>query len=332
MCFKHQVRRDRGFTLVELLVVIAIIGVLVALLLPAVQAAREAARRMHCSHNLKQLGVALHNYENAHKVFPPGSIHNSPGSPFNDPQWISYLHSMLPFVEESALYDLTIQAPYPWLGAWPQGAIGAHVPGYLCPSDGMGGPTFWFDSPNLVGYTVPYNEFYRSNYLGFFSGLNDGYQWVHSNDVGPTKEQHLFRLNKGRKMSEIRDGTSKTMAMSEYLTGTDKYNGRGAPFTSRAGAQHLYPTLTPNSSAPDILWGDTPEVCENGAGHPSLNMPCRSEYVSYNYASPRSRHPGGVHVLICDGSVQFLSDEVNLTSVWRPLATIAGEENALTEF
>ena len=319
-------RRISGFTLVELLVVITIIGILIALLLPAVQAAREAARRMQCANNLKQIGLALHNYHATHKMFPPGSIHNNSGSPFQKPEWISYLHQLLPYMEQQHLYDRTIMVPHhPWALAWPADVQGVSVPGFLCPSDGKGGPTYVID-PSTLGFGSP-NEVYRSNYMGFFSGLNDGFQHQHFADAGPSDQHHMFRLNQGRKISEILDGTSNTMAISEYLTGKDKFNMRGQPFTSRAGSQHLYPTLTPNSSSPDILWGTAPEICENGTGYPALNLPCIGDTGTMsNYASPRSRHPGGVHVLLCDGSVRFVSDNVDLLSVWRPLATIANGE------
>jgi len=319
-----RTRRARdAFTLVELLVVIAIIGILVAMLLPAVQAAREAARRIQCANNMKQLGVALHNYHSSHSTFPPGTIQTG-NCVFCPPEWPSYLHHLLPFTEEQALYDIMdVMNQGPWLVPFPPESRGFSVTTLLCPSDGMGGLTI---TANFVGD----NELYRSNYLGIFSGLKDEYHHTHGSQPGPREEQAMFGVNQGRRIRDITDGTSKTMALAEYLTGTNKDNYRGAPFTTRAGAQILYTTLTPNSSAPDVMWnamGPTEETCENnGLGLPQLNMPCQYGATSTNYASPRSRHRGGVQVLLCDGSVRFVSNDVDLMSAWRPLGTISGAE------
>ena len=170
------------------------------------------------------------------------------------------------------------------------------------------------------------DELYRSNYLGLFSGLEDGYHHTYRSDPGPIAERAMFGVNQGRKIRAILDGTSNTMVLAEYLTGTNKDNWRGAPFTTRSGAQMLFATLTPNSSARDRLWptsGINETACENGTGFPGSNLPCENGNTSGNFASPRSRHPGGVHVLLCDGSARFVSDSVDLMGVWRPLATIA---------
>jgi prepilin-type N-terminal cleavage/methylation domain-containing protein/prepilin-type processing-associated H-X9-DG protein len=321
--------RRHAFTLVELLVVIAIIAILVTLLLPAVQAAREAARRIQCANNMKQLGVALHNYHSAHGTFPMGSIHRGGNCVFCPPEWISYLHVLLPFMEETVLYEAAINPnppPYwqdpPYWIVLPPEIQGATVPNFLCPSDGMGGPTMTIDYEGA-------NQLYRSNYLGFYSGLDDGYQHDHVVNPGPVHERAMFDVNRGRKIREITDGTTHTMVLAEYLTGTNEHNWRGGPFTSRSGAQILFATLTPNSSSPDRLWPpyapSGEETCENGTGYPELNLPCAtgSQRGRGNYASPRSRHPGGVQVLLCDGAVRFVTDSVDFLGVWKPLAKIA---------
>ena len=122
-----RVKRS-GFTLVELLVVIAIIAILIALLLPAVQAAREAAGRTQCVNNLKQLGVALHNYHSAHGTFLPGSIQNG-DCVFCPPEWISYLHHLLPYIEQEALYEATIDEAEPPYTVLARGHLCAREPG-----------------------------------------------------------------------------------------------------------------------------------------------------------------------------------------------------------
>jgi len=319
-------KSHKGFTLVELLVVIAIIAILVALLLPAVQAAREAARRIQCTNHLKQLGIALHNYHGAHGSFPPGNIPR--GLPLIDAsQWLSYLHMLLPFIEENNLYELTVDIyDHPWASnnTWPNGAYDRGVASFLCPSDGMATHIYWID-PSYQGEGP--NKVYRSNYLGFFSGLNDGHEREHhASKPEPIDLRHAFRLYQGRKIRDILDGTSNTMVLAEYLTGSHSRNARGVPFSHRAGNQLMYPTLTPNSSSPDNLHrGPHPDGILCMVNTDAQNgMPCVVDTTwNNNFASPRSRHPGGVNVLFFDGAVTYVSDNVDLLTIWRPQATIS---------
>ena len=163
-------RARRGFTLVELLVVIAIIGILVAVLLPAVQAAREAARRSQCTNNLKQIGLALHNYHDVHKSFPIGTVAVPPriGNTIGNPEWLNYLVAILPFCEQQPLYEgfavmLSQPTAKPWTVAFPAAVQDKTVPGYLCPSDGEGG-----------GLNTRYfSRLFKSNCLGIYSGMNE---------------------------------------------------------------------------------------------------------------------------------------------------------------
>ncbi len=330
---------NRAFTLIELLVVIAIIGILIALLLPAVQAAREAAHRSQCSNNLKQIGVALLNRESSFRRFPPGVMAKLRFSYTYDLvntggyEWPYLLDYLLPQLEETNFYTLIhggkFDIPSPWVdqSQWLGPGIGVPITSLLCPSDLPAGQMK--GSPPL--------QLPASNYLGIFSGLNDyqnyqltgiggasfddgGYQPVAPN---PTSRA-VFGYYSGTRIADIRDGTSSTMAVAEYLTGTDPIDSRGSFYTNRAGCQFLYVTLGPNSAAGDnLLSWDPPAFCPSDGTRnlPQLNLPCVPGVTDANYASPRSRHPGGVQVVFCDGSVHFMADEIDLAT-WQNLAWI----------
>lgn len=320
--------RKHGFTLVELLVVIAIIGVLVALLLPAVQAAREAARRMQCGNNLKQIGLGLHNYHDVHKRFPVGA--RGDGGRFGNPEWPYLLHYLLPYVEEPNLWEIlrplektTIR---PWYSnantVWPVSLLSnKHVATYICPSDGLGG----FTKPMADGAAINDPNALRlfiTNYLGVFSGVNDGENALDGRrdpSFDPMKRA-VFTVNRGARLKDITDGTSKTLCIAEYLTGkpTDK---RGVMYTHRAGCQFLYVAETPNSSVPDNIL-DYDNFCGGGLqSYPEANMPCVPGGSDANTVAARSNHAGGVNGLMCDGSVHFFSGEIDITT-WQSLGWI----------
>ena len=325
--------RHGGFTLVELLVVITIIGILIALLLPAVQAAREAARRMQCANNMKQLGLALHNYHAAVGSFPAGFINNyiagceggRPGHDgycvYNYPQF-SYMPRLYPYLEQQSVYKLMDFRVQNWWvrGVWPDAATGTVVSTLLCPSDGLGLEVIPANSLPDSTNNVPTT---KGNYLAFFNGweLND------VGDEGNSLKRAAFGINRGAKIRDIVDGTSNTMVMAEYLRGTPT-DLRGDFWTFQAGGACLFTRVTPNSSAPDVLVPNR-EWC-NGPEHdlPNKNLPCIQSNTSNwgdTTAASRSRHPGGVHTLLADGSVQFVSESVDLL-IWRGLATIGGGE------
>jgi prepilin-type N-terminal cleavage/methylation domain-containing protein/prepilin-type processing-associated H-X9-DG protein len=316
-------QQSAGFTLVELLVVITIIGILIALLLPAVQAAREAARRMQCSNNMKQIGVALHNYHSVYNQFPAGG-----GGDYAGPEWPHALYRLLPFMEQLPRYD-AMQVAYktrvnPWDNSSP--TAWANVPQtpmsqYLCPSDGMGGLMKGVLGTNM---TAPNRvQLYIVNYIGIFSGLNedDAYKDGHGDPTFNLNYRAVFAFNRGASINEIKDGTSCTLAFAEYLTGTPD-DLRGWPYTGWPAMQFLFVANTPNSGIPDGLL-DYPHFCENAQRNlPEANLPCVISAPNNTSCAARSRHPDGVNALLCDGSAQFFNDSIDV-NLWRSLGWMA---------
>lgn len=334
-------RRTKAFTLVELLVVIAIIGVMVGLLLPAVQAAREAARRMQCGNNLKQIGLALHNYHDTHNKFPPGTMHRPDFITSSDPEWPGIHHFLLPYMEQAAFYEaLANQGPdttgrYGWsheppwqesgVDSFTKVIVGQSISNYLCPSDpgqatcNQNGTGTWGTAPEKA------LQLFTSNYLGIFSGLHDlhfKYGRTHPNynaAMNPPEMLATFGLNRGASFRDLTDGTSNTLVVSEYLTGVE-VDARGYVWLSRAGFQMLYVNQTPNSPGPDVLLGWNGLLCSEQSNLPQRNLPCIVGGDDM-HASARSMHPGGVNALMGDGSVRFASETINLAT-WRGLGFI----------
>lgn len=327
-----KIDRRRAFTLVELLVVIAIIGVLVALLLPAVQAAREAARRAKCSNNLKQIGLGLLNHESTFQRLPPGVAASGRWSYTSHlPQlkyyeFVYFLHVILPQMEQQQYHDAIggpqfLTAGNPWEGATVFNKLtSVPLPVLLCPSDAQ--------TTGLV-IATPTLKLPKSNYLGFFSGLTTGDATVNEAGVNvgvqipvvplPNSRAAVFGYGQGTKLSQIQDGTSNTVAVAEYLRGIAETDNRGNFWTNQAGCQFLQANTGPNSTAPDNLvsWHDG--FCPPGSKHnqPHLNLPCAPGpgMGQGDYAAARSRHPGGVLGVYCDGHVQFINNNIHSTAV-----------------
>jgi len=301
-------RRRRGFTLIELLVVIAIIAVLIALLLPAVQQAREAARRTQCKNNLKQLGLALHNYHDTFNRFPPGYIDG--GMPGNRPGGWSWQAQILPQLEQGPLFskfNFSFQ---------PHGTPGATVPrsdpagnnqagvatpqaAFSCPSD-IKPPTASIHTSGEQGYVAAIATSSYCGNMGAFGGMpcDDS---TPTNITVPKRNNGLFVVNLARKMGDLIDGTSNTFAVGE-VTWIDPGNGS----TETSTLQTLYGSVGQNGRA----------NCGNeGRLQPGPFRHVRAASNRINtpinpHKAFHSRHTGGAQFLLGDGSVRFVSDNI----------------------
>lgn len=325
--YKHSGTHSRpirdGFTLIELLVVIAIIAVLIALLLPAVQQAREAARRSQCQNNLKQWGLATHNFADTNRgFFPIGGMHQNPGGPVENGQTyyrITWHVLLWPYIEQAPLYDrYDLNQPFHQLPADgdPPGEsnielLRVSVPMYSCPSDQQGqqatSDTYW----RVLG-----------NYVG-----NMGNTHLHQNAA----DQAIFTgapfgINHTYRMADIIDGTSNTALFSEIINcsvGTIADN-RG-DILNNEGSPGFMSILTPNSSSPDQI-----RTCRPSSSDPNhgdyRTTPCVAVGSNEEYQiAARSRHTGGVQVGMCDGSVRFVSESI-AHDVWRAALSSRGGE------
>jgi len=297
-------RRPTGFTLVELLVVIAIIAVLIGLLLPAVQSAREAARRSACGNNVRQLGLAVHNYQSAKGRLPPGnqSFVSATSGTVKSPT-VAFL---LPYIEErgqAALYDFK--------KSWQVqlSVVGQIIPAYQCPSD----TTRVMDSAQAAGGD-------RKGSYGVNWGQNTFSQQFTSATV-----KAPFAGSYGAKFAEITDGTSKTLMLMELIQAPSE---TGQPIDRRAriwnptgGTYQVSTKVTPNSTSDDV---------SDCADRPEAALPCTDSTSEPQYTlASRSRHSGGVQVALCDGSVRFVADGVELTA-WRAASSMnQGETQTL---
>jgi prepilin-type N-terminal cleavage/methylation domain-containing protein len=322
---EENLMNRRAFTLVELLVVIAIIGILVGLLLPAVQSAREAARRMSCQNNMRQIGLALHNHESALRSFPPLGDYRAYGSTV---YW-SFHTKLLPYCEQAQLQNL-IDFSIP-ISQQPQVAK-IRVPYLLCPSESNDRERP--DGPTFVHYPL--------NYAGN-AGVWHIYQPPQDRGTG------VFLLNRPLRIAEITDGTSNTLGIAEvkaftpYLrdggnpAGTasipsspDQVAGFGGEFKVDSGHTEwvdarihqtgFTTTFTPNTFVKFVSGNKTYDIDFN-----SMREGRSTTLPTYAVVTSRSYHTGGVNALRMDGSIQFVSSSIE-KSVWQSLGTRSGGE------
>ncbi len=337
---------NRGFTLVELLVVIAIIGVLVALLLPAIQAAREAARRMSCQNNLKQIGLAMLNYESANKVLPPGTTANTP----KDRNGLSWHADILPYAEFSSLgSEITARIKRETVvstsgrgGPRPEApdvydldsvGLGFREPGeiefskvsisvYKCPSDAVR-----YDDLKLVQG----DQWESTNYSGIAGSAfarNDTAQVLgNSGFTGPVNTDGCLYFDSKIKLKDVTDGTSNTFLVGErwYQTRSWLTGGRASTDTSHLlySVKNINADIPPNGQftagyyVSHVLYGNDPPLPPGGSATLGLND---LYWASF--------HPSGLNFLLVDGSIHFVSDDLD-GNTWEAYGSRNGGETGV---
>ncbi len=323
-----------GFTLVELLVVIAIIGILIALLLPAVQAAREAARMTQCSNNLKQIGLAAHNYHSTHGCFPAGNI--CEGAAESARPRTTWALSLLPYIEQQPLFDeYDFDAAYGTTAPVNYDVVAAHLETYACPSDlpmetrvpasgpGSGGASYKPNSKRVDFRTASYNAVAGASTSGddWFDGFHgnsifypvppgdaSNLMGIELNERGPMHTVGVNHLN-FESMAHIRDGASNTLLVGErHISGLPSRRPMWAyGYTTHAMSSMMFPsaTLLHEYARCEVVFTNNRKPCLRGWG---------------------SFHPAGIQFVACDGSVRTVSSQIDM-NLFVGLGTIARSDS-----
>lgn len=314
--------KKRAFTLIELLVVIAIIAILIALLLPAVQQAREAARRTQCKNHLKQLGLAMHNYHDTHLIFPYGYRYSSGGTHQND----CWAQRILPFIDQAPRYNAYEQyavttfygsscAPIITTG---NGFSETAIPAYACPSDISANALDYVGASCAAssGAKNPTGSYVAA--AGVTAGASATLPvttWPNNTlsaaDTGGIFPSEMYANFSTR---DVLDGTSNVVLMSE---GVVRRGALGLPGGYWSGGAYGGATFSgnypPNTAVPDRAW-----VCGTTASGAPNGAPCTANSSTGNHSSARSYHVGGAHVCLADGAVRFISSNID-QATWQGL-------------
>lgn len=305
----------RGFTLIELLVVIAIIAVLIALLLPAVQQAREAARRTQCKNNLKQLGLALHNYHGTYQCFPFGQEDTAKS--------YSAISQLLPYFDQAPLYA-SINFSLPYSDAANATARMMTIPALRCPTDAS-------NANALAG---------QGGATNYMANKGSGVIWLDASgpNTGFPPQNGVMFYQSMIRIGDVTDGSSNTAAFSERLL-ADGNNGVVSPV-----ADVFFSPASPTTADEAVAMCSAVDITNLASQFPlfmgapwmhgqhtyqHINVPnsrsCGFFSVLRANMPPSSQHVGGVHVQLCDGSVRFVSENID-RNVWRAVGTRSGGE------
>jgi len=329
-----MLRSRRGFTLIELLVVIAIIAVLIGLLLPAVQAAREAARRAQCVNNLKQIALAMHNYHDTNGSFPPAR---------KGCCWGTWNISILPFIEQTQIFNAwnsvgnnLVGPDMRYFGSQNWTVANMIISAYLCPSDRGGNPNnpVTATSPDGIKYECKFRNYVvnmgntgigQMNFPASVTPIQIPFLGAPFYDMGSPNidiDDKVYAPGRTTRnlvgIAGITDGTSNTLAVSEVIMSQSNKDLRG--FTQWGDAAGFTTNIGPNSPSPDVH-----DWCDNTIKFDPPLLCLGSLSGNDKFYAARSRHPGGVNTAMCDGSVRFAKNTTNIF-IWRALSTTNGGE------